>query len=88
MTKRIYKSNTNKVISGVCGGVAEYFNIDPSIVRLVWFISLFMGGTGFFLYIGAAIILPSAPWVNMTPPPYNPGTDWDNTHNNGNGPPR
>lgn len=36
MSKRLYKSNVNKIISGVCGGIAEYFNIDPTIVRLAW----------------------------------------------------
>ena len=44
--KRLYKSNTNKVISGVCGGIAEYFGMDPSIVRLLWVVFTFFGGSG------------------------------------------
>ena len=46
------------MLCGVCGGIAEYFNIDPSIVRLVWAALVIMGGTGILLYIIAAIILP------------------------------
>lgn len=55
---KLYKSSTDKVIDGVCGGVADYFDIDPSIVRLVWAASVLFAGTGIFLYIIAAIILP------------------------------
>jgi len=55
--KKLYRSNTNRMICGVCGGVAEYFNIDPTIVRLLWVI---FGLTvfGIFAYIVAAIIVP------------------------------
>lgn len=48
----------NKMICGVCGGIAEYINIDPTIVRLLWAISIFAGGFGVLLYIIAAIIMP------------------------------
>ena len=61
MSKRLYKSNINKVISGVCGGIAEYFNIDPTIVRLAWILFSFLGGSGFLAYILAAIIIPCSP---------------------------
>lgn len=57
--KRLYKSEANKMIWGVCGGLAEYFNIDPSIVRILWVILIFAFGTGIVAYIIAAIILPS-----------------------------
>jgi len=59
MSKRLYKSATNKVISGVCGGIAEYFNVDPTIVRLIVVI-LSLGGAGspILIYIIAAIIIP------------------------------
>jgi phage shock protein C len=57
--KKLYKSNTNKMISGVCGGIAEYINLDPTIVRLLWVLFCFMGGAGILAYIIAAIIIPS-----------------------------
>ena len=43
MNKRLYKSNENKMIDGVCGGIAEYFNIDPTLVRLAWVLFCAMG---------------------------------------------
>jgi len=64
MTKRLYKSNTNKVISGVCGGLGEYFNFDPSIIRVIWvLIIVFTAGLGgTFAYIICAIVLPNKPY--------------------------
>jgi phage shock protein PspC (stress-responsive transcriptional regulator) len=56
--RRLYRSVVNRRIAGVCGGVAEYFNIDPLIVRLVWFFSIFAHGVGLFAYIAAWIIIP------------------------------
>jgi phage shock protein C len=56
--KRLYRSNTNKMICGVCGGLAEYINIDPTIVRLLWVVFSFAGGFGLLAYIIAAIIMP------------------------------
>ena len=52
--KKLYKSSVNRMLCGVCGGIAEYFNIDPTLVRLVWV----MGGAGILAYIIAAIIIP------------------------------
>lgn len=59
MKKKLYKSETDKMICGVCGGVAEYFGIDSSIVRLAWAIFTLLGGCGIIAYIIAAIIIPS-----------------------------
>lgn len=59
--RRLYKSRRNKVIDGICGGVAEYFEMDPTIVRLLWVLVTFMGGSGFILYIVAMIIIPVNP---------------------------
>ena len=59
--KRLYKSQTNKMICGVCGGVAEYLNIDPTIIRLIWAVLIFAVGTGVLAYILAAIIMPDNP---------------------------
>lgn len=58
MNKRLYKSSTNKMIAGVCAGIAEYFNIDPTIVRLAWVAFCALGGSGVIAYIIAAIIIP------------------------------
>lgn len=55
--KRLYKSKTNRVICGVCGGIGEYFGIDPTIVRLLC-VLLGYTSTGVILYIIAAIIMP------------------------------
>lgn len=61
MTKRLYKSNANKMIDGVCGGIAEYCNIDPTFVRLGWVAFCALGGSGILAYIIAAIIIPRNP---------------------------
>ena len=58
MDKRLYKSNENRMIDGVCGGIAEYFNIDPTLVRLGWAMFCAFGGSGIIAYIIAAIIIP------------------------------
>lgn len=61
MNKKLYKSNTNKMLEGVCGGIAEYFGNDPTIVRLAWVVFCALGGSGILAYIIAAIIIPSTP---------------------------
>lgn len=58
MEKRLYRSEKNQMLCGVCGGIAEYFNIDPTLVRLAWAIFTCVGGAGIFAYIIAAIIIP------------------------------
>lgn len=61
--KKLFKSNTNKKICGVCGGIAEYFNIDPTIIRLVWAILAIWFGAGILIYIIAALVMPTFPEV-------------------------
>ena len=56
--KRLYKARNNKMICGVCAGIADYFNIDPSIVRVLWAVLALAAGTGVLAYIACAIILP------------------------------
>ena len=56
--KRLYKSRNNKMICGVCAGIADYCNIDPSIVRVLWAVLALAAGTGVLAYIACAIILP------------------------------
>ncbi|MDO4453849.1 MAG: PspC domain-containing protein [Eubacteriales bacterium] len=55
--KRLYKSNTNKIICGVCGGIGEYFGIDPTLIRLALVLFSFTGSS-IVAYIVAAIIMP------------------------------
>jgi phage shock protein C len=59
--KRLYRSNKDVVIAGVCSGVAEYFGFDPVIVRILWAIMVIFGGTGLLAYIICAIIIPKRP---------------------------
>ena len=61
--KKLYKSNPNKMIDGVCGGIAEYFGIDPTLVRLGWAAFCAIGGSGFLAYIIAAVIIPRNPEI-------------------------
>ena len=58
--KRLYKSRKYKVIDGVCGGIAEYFDVDPVIIRLIFVIGVFVGGSGIIAYIIGMIIIPSS----------------------------
>ena len=63
MQKKLYKSSENKMICGVCGGIGEYFGIDPTVVRLTWAIFCLLGGSGVLAYILAAVIIPSNPEI-------------------------
>lgn len=56
--KRLYRSSTNCMVAGVCGGIGEYFNIDPTLIRLAWMLFSVLGGSGVLAYIIAAIIIP------------------------------
>lgn len=74
--KRLYRSNKNKVICGVCGGIGEYFNVDPVMIRLIWALLMFLSpwrhlfhmfwgssliGGSIVIYFIAAVIIPKAP---------------------------
>ena len=56
--KKLAKSQSEKKLCGVCGGLAEYFNIDPTLVRLLWILFSLAGGAGVLAYIIAAVIMP------------------------------
>lgn len=58
MEKKIYLSNTNKKLGGVCGGLGEYFNIDPVFVRILWVLSIFLHGVGLLAYLIAWLVIP------------------------------
>ena len=60
--KKLYKSSTDKKLAGVCGGIAEYFNIDSTLMRLGWVVFSLLGGSGLLAYIIAAIIMPDRPY--------------------------
>ena len=79
MRKRLYRSVNDRMVGGVCGGIAEYFNIDPTIVRLVWVLFALGGGSGLVAYIVACLVIPN-------PPHPSNGYDNDNFHDQGNGP--
>lgn len=55
---KLVKSRTNKMLTGVCGGIEELLGIDPTIIRLIWAALSLAGGTGIILYIIAAVIIP------------------------------
>ena len=56
--KRLYRSESSRMLCGVCAGIAEYFNLDPTLIRLAWALSCILGGSGVLAYILAAIIIP------------------------------
>lgn len=58
MNKKLYRSIVDKKLCGVCGGLGEYFDVDSTLVRLLWVIFTFMGGAGLLAYIVCAIIVP------------------------------
>lgn len=56
--KRLYRSESSRILCGVCAGIAEYFNLDPTLIRLAWALFCVLGGSGVLAYILAAIIIP------------------------------
>lgn len=63
MTQKLYRSRTHRVLGGIAGGLAEYFKVDPVLVRVLFVIALFFSGFGFLLYIILWIIIPEEPVV-------------------------
>lgn len=61
MRERLYRSRTDRMLFGVAGGMADWLDLDPSLVRLVWALLVLAGGIGFLLYIVAAIVIPEEP---------------------------
>ena len=61
MRDRLYRSRTDRMLFGVAGGMADWLDLDPSLVRLVWALLVLAGGIGFLLYIVAAIVIPEEP---------------------------
>lgn len=63
--KRLYKSRKNRVIAGVCGGIAEYFNVDPVLIRVIAVLLFFTGGAALIAYIVGMLIIPNQPWEEI-----------------------
>ncbi len=61
MEKRLYRSRNKRVIWGVCGGLGDYFGLDPVLFRIIFLVSIFGGGLGVLAYIAMAIIVPLEP---------------------------
>ena len=61
MQKKLYRSKSDRVIVGVCGGIAEYFNIDPTVVRVAWAVTSIFAFAGVVAYIVCAFVIPEKP---------------------------
>ena len=70
MKRKLYRSDDNKILLGICGGIGEYFDIDPVIVRLILVVLIFLGFSGIIAYIVAAFIIPRRPYTSS----YSPST--------------
>lgn len=77
MEKKLYRSVTDKKVAGVCGGIAEYFGIDSTLIRLGFAALVIFAGTGLLAYLVCALIIPAAPEG------YTPYTDVNNHPENG-----
>jgi phage shock protein C len=56
--RKLYRSSTNRMLAGVCGGLAEYFNLDPTLIRVLFVVLAVLGGSGVVLYLAMWIIVP------------------------------
>ena len=68
--KRLYRSRDERMIWGVCGGIAKYFEVDPTLIRLIAVLTLFFALTGILIYIILTIIIPLEPHGSQSPPDY------------------
>jgi phage shock protein C len=64
--RKLYRSQTNRMVAGVCGGLAEYFNVDPTLIRILFVVLTVFGGAGLVLYLAMWILVPDA---SKAPPP-------------------
>ncbi len=65
--QKLYRSNTDRIIAGVCGGLGKFFQIDPFVIRILFVIFAFMGGGGVLLYLILTIIIPKEPLASLDP---------------------
>jgi phage shock protein C len=73
VNRRLYRCRENRVLAGVASGVAEFFDLDPTLVRVLWFVSIFFGGLTIAVYIGLALIMPLEP-AGLAGPHLAPGS--------------
>ncbi|HET7726623.1 MAG TPA: PspC domain-containing protein [Candidatus Limnocylindrales bacterium] len=89
MNRSLYRCRHDRKLAGVASGVAEYFDLDPTIVRVVWFLSIFFGGLGIFLYIAMALIVPLEPLADTDAAAAAAGSTWavpaNHRHRSGSG---
>ncbi len=60
-TRKLYRSKTSRQVAGVCGGLAQHFNVDPTLIRVLFVVLAVLGGSGILLYLALWIIVPSEP---------------------------
>jgi phage shock protein C len=60
-TRKLYRSRSNRQVAGVCGGLAEYFNLDATLIRILFVVLAVLGGSGLVLYVAMWIIVPKEP---------------------------
>jgi phage shock protein C len=60
-TRKLYRSKTNRQVAGVCGGLAEHFNVDATLIRVLFVVLAVLGGSGLLLYVAMWIIIPNEP---------------------------
>ena len=65
MDKKLYKSQGDRKLCGVCGGLGEFFGINASLIRLAWIVFSLLGGSGVLAYIIAAIVIPDEPLEHL-----------------------
>ena len=61
MEKRLYRSRNDRKLAGVCGGIAEYYGWDPTLVRVAWIVLTLLGGSGILIYLIMWLVMPDAP---------------------------
>ena len=59
--RKLYRSRTDRKLAGVCGGLAEYFNLDPTLIRVLFIILAVLGGSGIIIYLAMWILVPNQP---------------------------
>lgn len=64
MAKKIYRSSTDYKIAGICGGIAEYLNLDATLIRVLWILVILLGGSGFLAYFICWLLIPDRPDID------------------------
>jgi phage shock protein C len=73
--KRLYRSRKERMIAGVCGGLGEYFNIDPTLVRILFVVGMIMGGPGLLAYLILLVVVPEEPLATLNDSQPSPAGD-------------